>query len=210
MDLGNRVLVLAPHTDDGELGCGATISRLLAEGRRVGYAAFSTAADSLPAGMPSDQLTREVKAATTSLGISPDDLFVFDYAVRKLNYRRQEVLEDLIALRDSFRPGIVFTPSRVDLHQDHAVVTNEALRAFKHNTVLGYELPWNNLSFDADCFYVIDESALQSKIDALQHYRTQQGRSYMDPDFTRSLARVRGTQIGSSYAEAFEAIRIVL
>lgn len=210
MDLGERVLVLAPHTDDGELGCGATISRLLGEGKRVSYAALSTAADSLPPGMPADQLAREVRKATASLGIAPGDLHVYDYAVRKLNYHRQEVLEDFVRLREAYQPDMVFTPSRKDVHQDHAVVTAEALRAFKHVTIFGYELPWNNLSFDADCFLEVSESDLSAKVEALRHYRTQARRDYMNPDFTRSLARVRGTQVGVRYAEAFEVIRIVL
>jgi LmbE family N-acetylglucosaminyl deacetylase len=43
-----RVLVLDPHTDDGEFGCGGTISRFLEQGMEVFYAAFSTAAESVP------------------------------------------------------------------------------------------------------------------------------------------------------------------
>lgn len=35
-----NVLVLAPHTDDGELGAGGTINRLIEEGSKVTYAAF--------------------------------------------------------------------------------------------------------------------------------------------------------------------------
>ena len=37
-----KVLVLAPHTDDGELGCGGTVARLLEEGCEVHFAVFST------------------------------------------------------------------------------------------------------------------------------------------------------------------------
>jgi len=39
-----NVLVLAPHTDDGEFGCGGTMARLIESGAAVTYAAFSTAA----------------------------------------------------------------------------------------------------------------------------------------------------------------------
>ena len=47
-----RVLVLSPHIDDGEFGCGGTIARLSREGYEVFYAAFSTAETSVPAGYP--------------------------------------------------------------------------------------------------------------------------------------------------------------
>ena len=63
MDFKN-VLVLAPHTDDGELGAGGTISRLLRSGAKVSYAAFSTAEESVPEGLPKDILKTEVKNAT--------------------------------------------------------------------------------------------------------------------------------------------------
>ena len=44
----NNILVLAPHTDDGELGCGGTISKFVKEGKNIYYVAFSTAEESVP------------------------------------------------------------------------------------------------------------------------------------------------------------------
>jgi len=205
-----RILVLAPHTDDGELGCGGTIARLLEEGAEVFYLAFSTAEASVPEGFPSHQLETEVKAATLALGIPPDNLFIYKYQVRKLNYVRQEVLEELIRLRPQLNPDVVFLPSSQDIHQDHSTIYREGLRAFKHCTILGYELTWNNLAFSTDCFIRLEERQVQKKIDALQAYKTQEGKHYMAPDFIRSLARVRGTQIKTEYAEAFEVVRLIV
>jgi N-acetylglucosamine malate deacetylase 1 len=85
-----KILILAPHTDDGELGAGGSIDRFIKEGNQVYYAAFSTAEQSLPADMPEDTLAKEVREATKVLGIPEDNLFVFGYEVRKLNYVRQE------------------------------------------------------------------------------------------------------------------------
>jgi LmbE family N-acetylglucosaminyl deacetylase len=64
-----RILVLAPHTDDGELGCGGTISKLAKQGKEVFYAAFSLCEESLPKGLPSNTLEIEMKNATQRLGI---------------------------------------------------------------------------------------------------------------------------------------------
>jgi LmbE family N-acetylglucosaminyl deacetylase len=63
-----RVLVLAPHTDDGEFGCGGTMARLVETGADVRYVAFSIATRSLPDGFAPDTLAQEVRAATSELG----------------------------------------------------------------------------------------------------------------------------------------------
>ena len=203
-------MVLAPHTDDGELGCGGTIARAVSEGAKVFYVAFSTAEASVPEGFARNQLEIEVREATAILGIPEDHLFVYKYQVRKLNYVRQEILEELIRLRSLIQPELVFLPSSKDIHQDHVTIYKEGVRAFKHCTLFGYELLWNNLSFSTDCFITLDPPHLETKIAALGAYKTQEGRHYMRPEFIRSLATVRGTQINVEYAEAFEVVRIIL
>ena len=205
-----NVLVLAPHTDDGELGVGGTIARLIANGAKVTYVAFSTAEQSVPAGLPKDILKTEVKNATRSLGIPESDLIIYNYEVRKLNYFRQEILEDLIKLRKANNFDLVFIPSLNDIHQDHLTVSQEGLRAFKNTTILGYELIWNNLTFNTQCFVSLDEDHLNKKIEALSKYKSQGFRDYLSSDFIRSLAKSRGVQIGLNYAEAFEVIRFVI
>src|SRR5262249_42559439 len=155
-----RVLVLAPHTDDGELGCGATIAKFVEEGHEVYYAAFSACELSVPSHLPKDILITEVKKATELLGVEPDHLFLFNYEVRTFSYNRQAILQDLIELRAKLSPDLVLIPSLSDLHQDHGTVAQEALRAFKTTSILSYELPWNNLSFNTTCFIPIGQKHL--------------------------------------------------
>jgi LmbE family N-acetylglucosaminyl deacetylase len=206
----STVLVLAPHTDDGELGVGGTIARLMEKNISVHYAAFSTAAASVPEGMPSDILKTEVRNATRKLGIDESQLYLYNYEVRKLNYVRQEILEDLVALRKTVNPDLVFLPSLHDIHQDHTTVAMEGLRAFKNKIILGYELIWNNLTFDTQCFVKLEERHIRKKVDSLKEYGSQAHRDYMSEDFIFSLAKTRGVQIGASYAEAFEIIRFII
>lgn len=205
-----RVLVLAPHTDDGELGMGGTIHKLLKEGKQVTYVAFSTASKSLPAGMPADTLKNEVRNATRALGIHPQNLVIYDYEVRELNYVRQQILEKLIELREQLHPDIVFIPSTHDVHQDHQTIAQEAIRAFKNTTLLGYELIWNNLTFNTQCFVELNEDDLSAKHQALAEYHSQKGKSYMSEDFIRSQALTRGVQAGLPFAEVFEVTRLFL
>jgi len=205
-----QVLVLAPHTDDGELGAGGTIAKLIASGANIYYAAFSTAEESVPPAYPKDILKTEVRNATSKLGIKDENLIILNYQVRKLSYHRQEVLEALMDLKRKIKPDLVFVPCLDDIHQDHSTVAQEGLRAFKNTTLLGYELIWNNLSFKTSCFVSIDKAMVERKCDSLQEYKSQSHRDYMSRDFIFSLAKTRGIQIGVEYAEAFEVIRLIL
>ncbi len=127
----NNILVLAPHTDDGELGLGGTISKLIELGKKVTYVAFSTAQQSVPEGFPKDILKTEVKKATAQLGISPENLIIYNYEVRKLGYVRQEILEELIRLKKSNSFDLVFIPSLHDIHHDRP---RRPTRLQKHDT----------------------------------------------------------------------------
>lgn len=204
------VYVLAPHTDDGELGAGGTISKLIENGANVYYFAFSTAEASVPEGFPKDILKKEVINATTKLGIPSKNIVIYNYEVRKLNYARQEILEDLIKHRRELKPDLVLMPSIKDIHQDHSTIAQEGLRAFKNTTILGYELIWNNLTFDTTSFVMLEKKHVQAKCDALKEYASQGVRDYMSEDFIFSLARTRGVQIGAEYAESFEVVRLVI
>ncbi len=210
MLLEGNVLILAPHTDDGELGAGGTISKLIEMGADVYYFAFSTAETSVPEGFPKDILKTEVINATTKLGIKKDNVIIYNYEVRKLNYARQEILEDLIKHKNDLKPDLVLMPSLNDIHQDHSTIAQEGLRAFKNTTILGYELIWNNLHFDTTSFVKLDKKHIQAKSDALKEYKSQGIRDYMSEEFIFSLARTRGVQIGTQYAESFEVIRLVI
>ena len=207
IDTVKRAIVLAPHTDDGEFGCGGSIAKLIQNNVEVFYIAFSACQQSVLPQFPSDILITEVKAATKILGVKPDNLILYDYSVRSFNFRRQEILDDLIKLRTQINPDLVFMPSRNDIHQDHFTIAEEGLRAFKFCKILCYEVPWNNLSFNTVCFSELNESHLNLKIGALKEYKSQEHRSYANDDFIRSLATVRGTQIGKKYAETFEVVR---
>lgn len=206
----NNILVLAPHTDDGELGLGGTIRHLVEQGKKVTYVAFSTAQQSVPEGFPKDILKTEVKRATAKLGILPENLIIYNYEVRKLGYVRQEILEELIQLRKSSDFDLVFIPSLHDIHQDHTTIAQEGLRAFKNTTLLGYELIWNNLTFNTQCFVKLEKQHIEAKIEALKEYESQGDRDYLSAEFIFSLARARGVQAGCRYAEAFEVIRLFL
>jgi LmbE family N-acetylglucosaminyl deacetylase len=202
-----KVLVLAPHTDDGELGCGGSIARKIEEGAEVMYVAFSICTRSLPEGWDPMTLAHEVKAATKILGLKEENLVLFDYDVRRFKEFRQDILEELVKLKKRFDPDLVFVPTPSDIHQDHQVISEEGLRAFKNTSIVGYELPWNNISFNTRSFIKLESRHLDKKIEALKEYKSQKHRTYLNEEFIKSLAITRGVQISTKYAEAFEVIR---
>lgn len=205
-----RILILSPHTDDGELGCGGSIARFIEEGMEVFYVALSACEKSVPDEYPPDILKKEVKNATRILGIDHSNLLLYDFEVREFPMLRQKILNTLIEIREEIRPDSVFTPSTYDTHQDHRVTREETLRAFKICTIFGYEQPWNNITFDTTAFIKLDERHIAKKVEALNCYKSQKNRVYLNEEFIRSLARTRGVQINSEYAEAFEVIRWII
>jgi N-acetylglucosamine malate deacetylase 1 len=210
IDGWKRVLVLAPHTDDGEFGCGGTMARFVESGSDVRYVAFSIATKSLPEGFPPDTLAQEVRAATAEIGVPEKSLTVHDFDVRTFPEHRQEILELLIRLWEEWEPEVVLQPSLNDVHQDHQVIAMEGLRAFKRTTILGYEIPWNNFNFDYQAYVALEERHLQKKTAALAKYASQQHRRYSDPEYIWNVARTHGINVNREYAEVFQVYRAVL
>ncbi len=204
-----KVLVLAPHTDDGEFGCGGTLARMVENGTEIRYVAFSIATRSLPEGFPPDTLAREVREATSELGIPESQLTVHDFEVRAFPEHRQEILELLIELWEDWKPDAVLQPSVRDIHQDHQVIAAEGLRAFKRTTILGYEIPWNNFNFDYQAYFALDKEHVERKVRALAKYESQQHRRYSDPEYIWNVARTHGINVNREYAEVFEVYRVV-
>ena len=106
-----NILVLSSHTDDGEIGAGGTLHKLASRGANIKYVAFSAAEDSVRSEFPNDILRREVIAATAQLSIPEANVRVLQYKVRYFPKHRQEILEDLILIRNSNDFDLVFVPS---------------------------------------------------------------------------------------------------
>jgi N-acetylglucosamine malate deacetylase 1 len=204
------ILYISPHTDDAELACGGMMAKMVEEGHKVYYVALSACERSVPDQFPPDILRTEVKKATAVLGIKEKNLKVFDFEVREFPMQRQMILETLFSLGKRLEPDMVVAPSSHDLHQDHITTRNEVLRAFRKSTILGFEMPWDNVTFDTQAFIPLTERHIRMKMKALACYKSQKHREYLTEDYIRGLARTRGMQIKTQYAEAFEVIRWII
>tara|TARA_B100001093_G_C26815567_1_gene1009557 strand:- start:744 stop:1382 length:639 start_codon:yes stop_codon:yes gene_type:complete len=205
----SSTLILAPHTDDAELGCGGLISKLISRREVVNVATFSCP----PAPGADEQdntMELEMRASLLSLGLSENNIILYRFKHRIFNEQRQAILDSMIELRETLKPDVVLCPATGDKHQDHQVISQEAIRAFKNSSILGYELPWNLKHFSCDIFHCLSEQNIRDKLISLSNYKSQKNRPYFDQEFVKSLAIVRGTAIGSKYSECFENIKLIV
>jgi len=196
-----KALILSPHTDDAELGCGGTISKMVEDGWNVHVIYFSAVGDRYP------NLAEEAANSGKILGVSHE---ILDFETRFFPRDRQAILQALYDHSREKNYDIVFTPTTTDIHQDHGVVTSEAKRAFRNCTLLGYELPWNNLEVTLNCFITLEERHVKKKILALECYDSQKHNPYFNEKFFRSVVKMRGIQLAKDYAEGFETIKMRL
>lgn len=204
----NRALVLCPHMDDGELWCGGTMIRLIEENCDLHYVSFSSPKDER--GNTDKYAIDEVNAATKMIGINDNNIIHYDNEARMFHTKRQKILDEMVLLNNLIRPDVVFAPSIRDIHQDHVVIAEEALRAFRQSTILAYDTIRNSLSFSEALFVSLSERQMNKKAMAIAQYKSQHFRQYFTSDFIMSLARVRGTQIDVPFAEAFEVIKWII
>ncbi len=201
---GLKVIAIAPHIDDVELGAGATIHHLNKD-NQVYYVGLS-----LPPLIDSHTFMEEFQESSRILGLDKDRIILRNFNPRNLFDARGDILQLFFDLSKDLKPDLVLIPNSQDIHQSHEVVFAEARRAFKYTTILGYELPWNSLDFSMDVFITVDRKDVEAKVAAINAYRTQKDRIFFANDIVGDLARVRGKQIGREYAECFELTRLIV
>lgn len=198
-----RLLVLAPHVDD-ELNCGGLIARITAAGGTATVFACSPCFASVPAEFRQEQIVAEFKS---SCGTLRADSVLRDWPVRQFPKYRQEILDALLRLGKDLEPTLVCCPSSTDCHQDHQIVHQEAMRAFRNAPLLlGWESPNNQREARVNLFVALTQDHLNDKVVAWSCYETQMHRTYHDEALVRSLAVVRGRQCrcASGLAEGYE------
>jgi LmbE family N-acetylglucosaminyl deacetylase len=203
-----KVLVIAPHTDDESIGCGGLIARLRHLGIQVQVVCFSTAMESIPPGFPLNATTNEFKDALAVFGAQGAS---YDIEVRKFSKYEQLILDLLRPFRDE-RYDLVIGPSVHDEHRDHSVVAYETLRAFWDFPVLSYEIPKRCPDFRPLVWIPLTHEDMMQKVRALECYKSQQIKKDFSgvSDVVLGNARTRGIQIGVEYAEAFEVPRSMI
>lgn len=201
---GKKVCFIGAHPDDIELGCGALIARIAGKAD-IRCVTFSDNQKNPLLG----QLVGEHYASMETLGVPRERVDLLDFETRRFQEHRQDILEVMVGILREDDPDIVFVHSKSDVHQDHGVLTQEALRAFRGRTVLGFDVIRSSYGFFPDFLVGVDEADVQKKLDALACYKTYEGKYYFSPDVTRATLIRNGAICERPYAEGFDILRIV-
>jgi len=207
-ELNQKYLFVGAHPDDIEFGAGATLAKSVLKNVDCYAIIFSDCHQSLDSkSNKKNTLVIESQRALIKLGLKPDQMRFLNFQVRKFPESRQDILQELFNLSQEHSFDRVFVPCSYDIHQDHQVVAIESLRAFKFSTVLGYELPWNNLESKLQFFNEVNEYQVQVKKEAISEFNSQYGRFYSGIDKVETILKFRGLQANKNFAEAFEVLR---
>ncbi len=204
-----RFLFLGAHSDDIEIGCGATILRLTSEypDAVVKWVVFS--ADD----HREDEARGSARSFLDGADVATDDIIVH-------RFRESYFPHDGDAIKDAFEelkaisPDVVFTHRREDLHQDHRTVAELTWNTFRDHVVLEYEIP----KYEGDLghpnlFVPLSDEIAGRKVELLmEHFGTQRSKRWFRPATFEGLMALRGVECGapSGWAEAFHARKLVL
>lgn len=201
---GKRVLFLGAHPDDIEIGCGALIHNIVNK------------TEILCVTLSDNQKNPDLKKVKNEhlnsmkvLGVPEDKIVFGPFVTRVFPDARQEILEYFLKLRKEFKPDLIFTHSKQDVHQDHNTMTDEALRAFRGITVLGFDVVRSSYGFFPHFLVEVSEEDVNKKIEALSQYETYQDRYYFNSELTRSIMVRHGALAERPFAEGFDILRIV-
>lgn len=201
---GKSLLFLGAHPDDIELGCGALIADIAGQ-TDIHCMTFSDNRKN-----PELQhLVPEHNDSMRVLGLRDDQVEIGQFETRRFPDARQEILEKMLQLRRQLQPEIVFVHTAQDIHQDHVTVTQEAMRAFRGTTVLGFDVLRSSYGFFPHFLVEVSEFGVEKKIAALAAYTTYANRYYFSPEVIRATAIRHGALAERPFAEGFDIIRIV-
>jgi len=201
---GKRVLFLGAHPDDIELGCGALLHHIVNQ------------TDVLCVTLSDNQRNPELQdvkgehfESMAALEVPQDKIILGPFTTRVFPDSRQEILEYFLKLRRDFNPDLIFIHSKQDVHQDHNTMTDEALRAFRGITVLGFDVVRSSYGFFPNFLVEVTEEDVNKKIEALSKYETYRDRYYFNSELTRSIMVRHGALAECQFAEGFDILRIV-
>jgi LmbE family N-acetylglucosaminyl deacetylase len=202
-----QVLCLGAHSDDIEIGCGASLMALAEQfpAARFHWVVFTT----------EPGRDAETRAAAAQL-LAPARLQLQFVALRPsyLPAHWSELKDHFEALKAAVSPDMIFTHRLEDRHQDHRLIAEMTWTTFRNHLVLEYEIPkYEGDLGQPNVFVPVSKALAEHKIAILMSaFVSQQSRSWFDPETFRGLMRLRGVecQSASGYAEAFHGRKLQL
>jgi LmbE family N-acetylglucosaminyl deacetylase len=197
------VLAIGAHPDDIEIGAGGLLLGLAASDLRARYVVLTGTAE------------RHQEARNAAQSFMPAaDLTVdlFDLPEGRLPAAWADVKEILEGVARSCSPDLVIAPSSDDAHQDHRTIGELILTVFRDQLYLAYEIPkWDGDMSRPSIYVPMPESAAHRKVELLHKcFPSQRDRDWWDDEVFLGLARLRGMECRSRYAEAFRCAKSII
>ena len=199
-----RALFLGAHPDDIELGCGALIHHI----RPQSDVLCVTLSDNQKNPLLKNIIDEHFKSMAV-LGVAKENVVLGQFNTRVFHDSRQEILEYFLKLRRDFQPDVIFVHSKADVHQDHNTMTDEALRAFRGITLLGFDVVRSSYGFFPHFLVEVSEADVAAKLQALAQYQTYADKYYFERDLLRATMIRHGALAERPFAEGFDILRIV-
>lgn len=202
-----RVLFIGAHSDDIEIGCGATILRLLESNPELEVRWIVLSGN--------DEREREARCAASLFlaGCRHAEVTVLRFRDGFFPYT-SDIKDFFETLKTEPRPDLIFTHSREDRHQDHRVVSELTWSTFRNHAVLEYEIPKYDGGLSTPNLYVpIDDQTRSRKVEYLMRaFGSQRSRPWFTDETFSGLMRLRGVESGLTepFAEGFFAKKLVL
>jgi LmbE family N-acetylglucosaminyl deacetylase len=204
----SRVLCLGAHSDDIEIGCGATVLRLLDECPEIHFTWMIFSAS------PERELEARASAAAFLAGAKSADVRVERFRESHFPWEGSRIKDRLAGLAREIDPELVLTHWRGDNHQDHRTVAELTWNHFRDHFMLEYEIPkWDGDLGRPNAYVAAPAALVDRKVELLmEHFASQRGRPWFREDTFRALLRIRGLECNApdGFAEAFYAHKILL
>jgi LmbE family N-acetylglucosaminyl deacetylase len=197
-----KILCLGAHSDDIEIGAGATLMTFVGRGIRlnVHWAVLS-------GGGGERENEARSSAADFLIGAAQSHIEVMSFRDGFFPEQGESIKSWFETLKTRIDPDLILTHRRDDAHQDHRLVCRLTWNTFRDHSILEYEIPkWDGDIGRPNAYVPVSANILQRKIDLLmKHFGTQRSKQWFDPEIFRGLARLRGmeSRAAENYAEAF-------
>lgn len=205
------ILAIGAHPDDIELGCGASLARLVKEGYHVTAIVMTAGTEGCP--LSADR-HGESQLALKSLGCH--QVFHFHFEDTRTPHFVDAMIKSIKDVITNHIPSQVnvvraYTMHDSDRHQDHRAVHKASIVACRNiPQVLGYETPSTWLTFIPQVFENVTEKRFSQKLRALSFHQSQKHRDYMRIERLRTVAQFRGQQAGCELSEGFVVHKMIL
>jgi LmbE family N-acetylglucosaminyl deacetylase len=202
------VLCLGAHSDDIEIGAGATLLSLQERGVRldVHWCVLS--------GSGERESEARASAADFLSAAHSSQIEVMSFKDSFFPEQGDAIKSWFAKLKDRVNPDLILTHRRGDAHQDHRHVSRLTWNSFRDHCILEYEIPkWDGDMGQPNLYVPISASLLKRKIDLLiTHFGTQRSKQWFDAETFLGLARLRGMECRAPerYAESFFGHKLAL